>query len=81
MNHDLESFWPFTWLPFDPALRNTRIFSFGYNAFYLSAGGSNLLGISDFAKNLLYDMRYGRDDNGAELQLGRVRFGVSCIFT
>ncbi|KAI0178000.1 hypothetical protein BJ166DRAFT_36939 [Pestalotiopsis sp. NC0098] len=69
-DHDLERFWPLKWLPGDLNAQKCRIFTFGYNAYYQASSQSPNLGISDFAKNLLYDMVYGRDANGQTLNLG-----------
>ncbi|KAF7534265.1 hypothetical protein G7054_g6367 [Neopestalotiopsis clavispora] len=69
-DHDLERFWPFKWLPDDPDVQNCRIFTFGYNAHFRASSQSPNLGISDFAKNLLYDMVYGRDASGQVLGIG-----------
>lgn len=70
-NKDLALFWPLQWLPADPDMHQARIFTFGYDAFFLSPQ-STTLGISDFAKNLLYDLLYGRDSHGQDLRFGQV---------
>ncbi|KAH8202615.1 hypothetical protein TruAng_003216 [Truncatella angustata] len=70
-NHDLNLLWPSLWLPSDDDLQNCRIFTFGYNADYRSSSQSPTLGISDFAKNLLFDMLYGRDKQGQSFHLGK----------
>ncbi|KAH8881087.1 hypothetical protein GQ53DRAFT_848516 [Thozetella sp. PMI_491] len=69
---DLELFWPQRWLPLDRDIQQARILTFGYNARFSSSAQSNLLGITDFAKNLLYDMLYGRDLDGGDLGVGQV---------
>ncbi|KAK8084697.1 hypothetical protein PG997_005968 [Apiospora hydei] len=69
-HHDLALFWPMQWLPKDPDLRNARIFTFGYNADFRSSSQSPTMGIADFAKNLLYDMAYATDKEGASLAIG-----------
>lgn len=71
-NKDLGLFWPQEWLPLDSDVQRARIFSFGYNAFFQSSAQTGTIGITDFAKNLLYDMLYGRDNNGNSLHLGHV---------
>lgn len=72
-NKDLRLFWPKEWLPLDHDIQHARVFTFGYNAFFQSSSQSGTVGIADFAKNLLYDMFYGRDSHGESLYLGRVR--------
>lgn len=72
-NKDLALFWPQEWLPLDADVHQARIFTFGYNASFLSTTQAGSIGIMDFAKNLLYDMLYGRDSQGGSLHLGRVR--------
>lgn len=71
-NKDPALFWPQEWLPLDQDVHQARIFSFGYNAFFHSSAQTSTLGVADFAKNLLYDMLYGRDQSGMSFELGRV---------
>ena len=52
-NRDTDYFWPL-WLPHDPGLSNTRIFTFGYSANL--RGPSSTLNVIDFAKDLLLRM-------------------------
>ena len=52
-NRDTDYFWP-SWLPQDPELSNSRIFSFGYSANL--RGPSSALNVIDFAKDLLLRM-------------------------
>ncbi|KAI0008496.1 hypothetical protein F4779DRAFT_449667 [Xylariaceae sp. FL0662B] len=70
-NHDLNLFWPLEWLPCDQDVSRARIFTFGYNADFRSTSQSAVLGITDFAKNLLFDMLYGRSQSGQNLCLGQ----------
>lgn len=72
-DHDVDRFWPLSWLPNDPVIRRARIFTFGYNADFRSSSQSPTLGIADFATALLFDMRYGRDQDGKNFELGQVR--------
>ncbi|RYP06345.1 hypothetical protein DL765_009531 [Monosporascus sp. GIB2] len=72
MQHDLDMYWPLRWLPNDPATRQTRIFTFGYNADFRSSSQSANLGISDFSKALLFDMLYGRDQYGKAFDFGQM---------
>ncbi|KAI8628879.1 hypothetical protein F5Y19DRAFT_99967 [Xylariaceae sp. FL1651] len=70
-NHDLDLFWPLKWLPNDHDVGQARIFTFGYNADFHASSQSSNLGITDFAKNLLFDMLYGRDQSGFSISLGQ----------
>lgn len=68
---DPRLFWPKVWLPFEPELSQARVLSFGYNA-HFAAGGSNILNISDFAKELLFGMKFGTDSQAKILGVGQV---------
>lgn len=70
-HHDPSLFWPQLWLPQEPHIKQARILSFGYNANY-GVGARSSSNIIDFAKELLYEMRFGRDDNGEDLGIGKV---------
>lgn len=70
-NHDPSLFWPELWLPYEPDVGIARILTFGYNAnFRGNAAGKNISSISDFAKELLFEMRFAKDSSGEELDLG-----------
>ncbi|KAH9904668.1 NACHT and WD domain protein [Xylariomycetidae sp. FL2044] len=70
-NQDSRLFWPQTFLPLEPNIRRARILTFGYNANFLKVGnvGTSVL---DFAKGLLFDLKYGQDDRGMDLDMGQV---------
>ncbi|KAK3934344.1 hypothetical protein QBC46DRAFT_427728 [Diplogelasinospora grovesii] len=68
-NHDAALFWPETWLPFDPDVGKARILTFGYNANW-RAGSKSTTNITDFAKELLYEMRFAKDVSGEDLAIG-----------
>lgn len=70
---DLSYFWPQRWLPFEPGIGDARILSFGYNANFAAPGPAPITGIADFARDLLYSMKYAKDENLKELELGQVR--------
>lgn len=70
-NHDPGLFWPELWLPQEPHVQQARIFSFGYNANY-GAGARSSSNINDFAKELLYEMEFGKDNKGEDLGIGKV---------
>ena len=71
-NRDPDLFWPQKWLPQESDICTARIFSFGYNAHFSSSGPNSVAGISDFAKSLLFAMKFGKDDNGTDLKIGSV---------
>lgn len=70
---DPELFWPKKWLPSEFDICTSRIFSFGYNANFSSSSSTSISNLSDFAKSLLFSMRFGKDENGQDLDIGRVR--------
>ncbi|KAL8804009.1 MAG: hypothetical protein Q9223_005944 [Gallowayella weberi] len=71
-NRDIECFWPQKWLPAEPGFEQARIMSFGYNAHFASSGRENVLNIADFAKDLLFGMKYGLNEESEELEIGKV---------
>ena len=46
--------------------------TFGYNSNFLKANTRNSETVLDFAKDLLYDLKYAQDEDGEELQSGGV---------
>ncbi|KAI0455706.1 hypothetical protein F5B21DRAFT_470367 [Xylaria acuta] len=68
-DHDPSFFWPGLWLPSETDIESTRIFTFGYNADWRSATKS-ISNITDFAKELLFEMRFGKDGSGEDMNLG-----------
>ena len=70
-NGDPDLFWPLKFLPFEPDIGQARIFTFGYNANFRAAG-KNGLSILDFAKDLLFDLKYTNTEQGGNLQIGDV---------
>lgn len=70
-NKDPSLFWPKEWLPFEPDISSARILSFGYNA-HFAAPGKNILNISDFARELLFGMKFGTDEHSKPLNIGGV---------
>ncbi|KAK8244134.1 hypothetical protein HDK90DRAFT_501620 [Phyllosticta capitalensis] len=70
-HHDVTRFWPGIWLPDDPEVGKARILTFGYNANFSSAQ-KGMTNITNFAKELLNEMRRGRSEKGEPLELGRV---------
>lgn len=68
-NHDPALFWPELWLPFEPGVSTARILTFGYDANWRGASRS-VSNISDFAKELLFEMRFAKGRSGEDLSLG-----------
>lgn len=69
-NRDISYFWP-QWLPLEPGLENARILTFGYNAHFMSQT-KDVFNISDFAKDLLVQMKFGNDEQVRALDIGQV---------
>ena len=70
-NEDPDLFWPLMFLPLEPDVALTRIFTFGYNANFRAAGKVNI-SVLDFAKDLLFDLKYAKDERRGDLSIGRV---------
>lgn len=67
-NHDPSLFWPEIWLPYEPDVGKARILTFGYDANW--RGGAGISNITDFAKELLYEMRFSKDAFGEDIAIG-----------
>lgn len=63
-NKDLALFWPSMFLPLEQDISNARIFTYGYSAEVMKASGRTSTSVLDFAKNLLYDLRFSMEDLG-----------------
>jgi hypothetical protein len=73
-NRDPAMFWPQEWLPMEPDIQLARIISFGYNAHFAAAGPAPISDISDFAKDLLYGMKFSKTEDAEDLDIGKVCF-------
>lgn len=76
-NKDPERCWPLQFLPFEPVIGDARILSFGYNSKFRPGAGKNQMSILDFAKDLLYDLKYAQDDSSFEMEdlnMGEVEY-------
>lgn len=71
-NRDIELFWPREWLPHEPGFSTTRVLTFGYNAHFAAAGRENILNIGDFARDLLFGMKFALNERAEELEIGKV---------
>ena len=63
-------FWPQELLPDEPEINTARILTFGYYSDFRSTGPNNVSSISDFARQLLNAMKYGK--GGDDLNIGKV---------
>ncbi|KAI9748072.1 MAG: hypothetical protein M4579_007319, partial [Chaenotheca gracillima] len=68
---DIAHFWPGKWLPKEEGFRTARILSFGYDAHFKSGGSGVVSSISDFAKDLLFCMKFGTTEDSQQLHLGK----------
>lgn len=80
-NRDPEFFWPEKWLPLEPGMQTARILSFGYNAQFAAPGPAPITGISDFAKDLLFGMKFAKNEGLEELGIGEVAIIHNCIWS
>jgi WD40 repeat protein/pimeloyl-ACP methyl ester carboxylesterase len=69
---DPNLFWPQHWLSSEPEIGRARILSFGYNASFLPGTPRSIYNIGDFAKELLYEMKFGKGHDGEDLDIGKV---------
>lgn len=70
-HEDPELFWPLKFLPLEPDVCLTRILTFGYNANFRKAGNFST-SVLDFAKELLFDLKYAKDEQKEDLNIGNV---------
>lgn len=70
-NGDPELFWPLKFLPLEPYICRSRILTFGYNANFRAAGSVST-SILDFAKDLLFDLKFSKDNQKEDLNVGKV---------
>ena len=70
-NEDPELFWPLKFLPLEPDVCLARVLTFGYNASIRTAGNVSTT-VLDFAKDLLFDLKYAKDEQKEALDIGNV---------
>ncbi|KAI9792951.1 MAG: hypothetical protein M1816_001273 [Peltula sp. TS41687] len=73
-NKDLDLFWPHKFLPTEPDMTGARILTFGYDASFRPRSRKNTTTVLDFAKDLLFEMKYAKDegDDGLrDLEMGQ----------
>lgn len=71
-NKDLKLFWPKNWLPSEPEIGHGRILSFGYDADFTPSAPKSFKNVSDFAKDLLFDLKFAKSAKQQELDIGTV---------
>lgn len=69
-NKDIRYFWPKEWLPLEPDIKEGRVLTFGYDAGINTP--RSFKNVSDFAKDLLFDMKFAKDGAAEDLGLGKV---------
>lgn len=67
-SRNLDFFWPLKFLPLEPDINEARILTFGYNANFGLRSGKTKMSVLDFAKDLLYELKYAKDDSVPELE-------------
>lgn len=70
-NEDPKLFWPLKFLPLETDVCQTRILTFGYNANFRTSGNVST-SLVDFAKDLLFDLKYAKDEHSRDLNVGDV---------
>lgn len=76
--NSLNHYWPQEWLPKDPAFKDVRIHSFGYNSDYVK-GKDNCLNVHHFGKSLLGEISTSphlADTNTAIVLIGHSMGGL-----
>lgn len=71
-DHNPELFWPGLWLPFETDLERARIFTFGYNANFRPNEAKSVSNITDFAKELLFELQFGKTQEGDTFGIGKM---------
>jgi hypothetical protein len=71
-NKNADLFWPERFLPLERDISLARIFTYGYNADVFKSRGRSTMSVIDLAKDLLYELKYARDDNSHDLRIGEV---------
>jgi len=71
-DRNAQLFWPKEWLPAESDTAEARISTFGYNSQFSVAGSGSISNTSDFARDLLFSLKYGQDGCDNELGVGKV---------
>ena len=64
-------FWPLQFLPLEPDVRQARMLTFGYNANFRRRESVST-SVLDFAKDLLFELKYAKDEQKEDLNIGSV---------
>lgn len=83
-DHNPDLFWPLKFLPFEPDIKEARILTFGYNGNFRPGSAKNKMSLLDFAKDLLYDLKYAKDESVSDLEdlkMGEVTNSLLQLFT
>ena len=67
-DHNPDLFWPLKFLPLEPGINEARISTFGYNANFGVGSRKNKMAVLDFAKSLLFELKYGQDESRGKLE-------------
>lgn len=67
---DLDYFWPEKYFPKEAEICEARISTFGYNSSVFGGNGRTTISIVDFAKGLLFDLKYATKSDGSQLEIG-----------
>ncbi|KAH8653539.1 hypothetical protein BX600DRAFT_515806 [Xylariales sp. PMI_506] len=68
-NKNKNLFWPLEFLPLEQDICQARIFTYGYMASVMKTSSRGSTSVLDFAKNLLYDLKFAMEDD-ARLNIG-----------
>ena len=68
---DPALFWPLEFLPLEPDVCQARLLTFGYDANFIRAGSAGI-SILDFAKDLLFDLKYATNEENDNVDIGEV---------
>ncbi|CAI6336638.1 unnamed protein product [Periconia digitata] len=68
---NFDNCWPEKWLPAEVGIQSARILTFGYDANFASVKSTLATGIMNFAKSLLYYMKFGKNEQLEDLNLGQ----------
>lgn len=75
-DHNPDNFWPLKWLPSEAGINEARISTFGYDVSFIGPGNRRMMLFSDFAKDLLYNLKYasyGSEQGKKSFGIGEVR--------
>lgn len=80
-NDNPDLFWPGKFLPSEPGINQARFSIFGYNSNFGAKRKKGGMSILDFAKSLLYALKFSQDEfmgRDEELRMGDVSRNPLC---